>query len=76
MITNPENLSKDRLKAELKKHGIRFNHSENKPYYVELYRRKVQVEPIRAPASEFSDEEYKPSPKPKKKVANIPIGLI
>ena len=67
MITQPENLSKDKLKLELKKHGIRFNNSENKPYYVQLYREKVQVVPGHSQVSEFSDEDYKPSPKPSKK---------
>ncbi len=67
MITTPENLSKDRLKAELKKHGIRFNSNENKPYYIELYRAKILVEPVHTQASEFSDEDYKPSPKLSKK---------
>ena len=67
MITQPENLSKDRLKSELKKHGIRFNNNENKPYYVQLYREKVQGGPAQSLGSEFSDEDYKPSPKPSKK---------
>ena len=77
MITTPENLSKDRLKAELKKHGIRFNNNENKPYYVDLYRKKVQQHPVRTQASEFSDEEYKPTPKPsKKKVIQVVMEVM
>lgn len=72
MITTPENLSKDRLKAELKKHGIRFNNSENKPYYVELYRNKILKESEKEQASEFSDDDYKPTPKPSKKKVCMP----
>ena len=60
MITNPENLSKDRLKAELKKRGIPFNSSENKKYYVDLYRQKiVNAQP---PKGEFSDDDVRTSP--------------
>jgi hypothetical protein len=66
MITNPENLSKDRLKAELRKRGIEFNSQENKRYYVDLYRKKVFVcESVR---SEFSDDDTRRSPGLKKKV--------
>lgn len=76
MITNPENLSKDRLKAELKKKGIRFNNNENKIYYVDLYRSKVMsVEPgFKGGRGEFSsDDEIRQSPKaPKKQVQRLP----
>ncbi len=41
LITNPEYLSKDRLKSELKSHGIKFNQNENKQYYVNLYRKRI-----------------------------------
>ena len=41
MITNPEYLSKDRLKQELKKRGVSFNPNENKDYYIQLFREKV-----------------------------------
>ena len=72
MITNPEHLAKDKLKAELKKRGIRFNHNELKSYYVDLYRSKVMsAERLRGEFS--SDDEIRQTPKvPKKQVcANI-----
>ena len=70
MITNPENLSKDRLKAELKKRGIAFNASENKKYYVDLYRKKILSPEIAR--SEFSDDDIKSSPTPtKRKVSTL-----
>lgn len=64
MITNPENLPKDRLKAELKKKGISFNTNENKKYYVDLYRKKI-LNPELA-RSEFSDDDVSRSPVLKK----------
>lgn len=70
MITTPENLSKDRLKTELKKKGIKFNNNENKLYYVDLYRNKIMtVEPVTVHVrSEFSsDDEIRQSPKVTKK---------
>lgn len=70
MITNPDNLSKDRLKAELKKRGIKCNANENKGYYVDLYREKVMnVEAVYGMVGEFSsDDDIKRSPKVSKKV--------
>ena len=65
---DPESLSKDKLKAELRKSGVIFNHYENKPYYVELYRTKLmEQESLR---SEFSDddEQISRSPRGSKKV--------
>lgn len=41
MSTGPESLSKEKLKSELRKRGVVFSHSENKAYYVELYRSEV-----------------------------------
>lgn len=59
---NPESLSKERLKAELKKKGIKFNASENKSYYVDLYRKRVLNEdPTRGEFS--SDDELRQSPR-------------
>ena len=40
-MKNPEYLTKDRLKSELKKHGVTFDVNENKDYYVQLYRKHV-----------------------------------
>lgn len=69
MITNPENLSKDRLKTELKRKGIDFGTQENKKYYVDLYRKKVMdVQSLR---SEFSDDDVPSSPGPKRKVSQM-----
>lgn len=66
LITNPEYLSKDRLKSDLKTHGIRFNHNENKQYYVKLYRKRIMdTEQSRQEFS--SDEEFTRSPKQEKK---------
>lgn len=66
LITNPEYLSKDRLKSELKTHGIRFNQNENKQYYVNLYRKRLMdTEQSRHEFS--SDEEFTRSPKQEKK---------
>lgn len=62
MISTPENLSKDRLKAELKKKGIKFNTNENKSYYVELYRNKIMYM-----SAAFSDDDVRSSPKVSKK---------
>ena len=39
LFQQPENLTKDRLKAELK--HVAFDPNENKDYYVRLYRSKV-----------------------------------
>lgn len=67
MITNPEYLSKDRLKSELKNHGIKFNHNENKQYYVNLYYKNImQEDNVRG---EFSSDEdlSKRVPKQEKK---------
>ncbi len=62
MITTPDNLPKDRLKAELKKRGIKCNANENKSYYVDLYREKVMGPDFDRPRSEFSsDDEVKQS---------------
>lgn len=60
MITNPEYLPKERLKQELKKHGIKFNSNENKDYYVQLYRDELMQgkEPERITSEFSSDEEF------------------
>lgn len=68
MITNPENLSKDRLKAELKRRGIDFSSQENKKYYVDLYRKKVMTATVESLRSEFSDDDVTSSPGLKRKV--------
>lgn len=74
MITNPENLSKDRLKAELKKRGITFNSNENKKFYVDLYRKKVlNPESVR---SEFSDDDVRSSPTLSKKKVSVMVMCI
>lgn len=68
MITNPDNLTKERLKAELKKKGIRFNANEYKSYYVDLYRRKVMKQAETASyRSEFSDDDVRHSPRTARK---------
>ncbi len=64
-MNNPENLSKDRLKEELRKRGIPFSPAKNKDYYVSLYKdnlaRRARIR------SEFSsdDEAFKRAPKVK-----------
>lgn len=74
MITNPENLSKDRLKAELKKKGIRFNSNENKSYYVDLYRSKV-MQGVKVGHGEFSsDDEIRQSPRASKKQVLVSLA--
>ena len=61
-MNQPENLTKDRLKAELKKHGVSFQPHEMKDYYVQLYRKEVlrgKGGRGRTVRSEFSsDEEF------------------
>ena len=59
-LNNPEYLPKDRLKTELKKHGVAFNNNENKDYYVQLYRKHVlKGKAKQQQRSEFSsDEEF------------------
>ena len=60
MITQPENLTRDRLKAELKKHGVTFSYTQPKSYYVELYRQHVMGKKVRSSPrkrSEFSSDE-------------------
>lgn len=61
-MNQPENLTKDRLKAELKKHGVSFQPHETKDYYVQLYRKEVlrgKGGRGRTVRSEFSsDEEF------------------
>ena len=53
----PENLTKERLKSELKKHGVSFELNENKDYYVRLYRSRVGSPAGRRQRSEFSSDE-------------------
>ena len=74
MITNPENLSKDRLKAELKKRGISFSSQENKKYYVDLYRKKVMV--AESGRSEFSDDDLTNSPGLAKRKVGLQLGRL
>ena len=58
LFQQPENLTKERLKAELKKHGVSFEPNENKDYYVRLYRSKVSRPASgRRQRSEFSSDE-------------------
>lgn len=66
LITNPDYLSKDRLKSELKLHGVKFNQNENKPYYVNLYRKRV-MDSEQSRHEFSSDEELTRSYKPEKK---------
>ena len=63
MFKTPENLTKDRLKTELKKHGVSFDPHQNKDYYVQLYKKGVQESKggahTRSHKGEFSsDEEF------------------
>jgi len=55
MSVDPESLSKEKLKAELRKSGVTFNQYENKPYYVKLYRDKLRRKELSR--AEFSDDE-------------------
>lgn len=41
LFTQPEHLTKDRLKSELKRQGVSFSLSQPKSYYVQLYRERV-----------------------------------
>ena len=54
-FSHPENHSKDRLKAELKKKGIAFSPNKPKDYYVQLYRDNVL--PTTRHRSELSSDE-------------------
>jgi hypothetical protein len=79
MITNPEYLPKDRLKQELKKHGVTFNPNENKDYYVQLYYKEVMQgkEPERGRSEFSSDEEFvKQSPRPSKKQTKVCVRAL
>ena len=55
MSVDPESLSKEKLKAELRKSGVAFNRNENKPYYIRLYRDKLREKELSR--AEFSDDE-------------------
>ena len=58
LFQQPENLTKERLKSELKKHGVPFEQNENKDYYVRLYRSKVSKSAAgRRQRGEFSSDE-------------------
>ena len=60
MITQPEYLTKDRLKAELKKNGVSFEPNENKDYYVQLYKKHImhgKGSRVKGRRSEFSSDE-------------------
>lgn len=57
LFQQPENLTKDRLKVELKKHGVPFDLNENKDYYVRLYRSKVVRSAGRRQRGELSSDE-------------------
>ena len=56
VFQHPENLTKDKLKSELKKSGVTFEPNENKDYYVRLYRSKV-IKQGRRQRTEFSSDE-------------------
>lgn len=74
MITNPEYLPKERLKQELKKHGVSFSPNENKDYYVQLYYKEVMEgkEPERGKSEFSSDEEFvKQNPRTSKKQTKV-----
>ncbi len=63
MFRTPENLTKDRLKAELRKRGVSFEPHQYKDYYVQLYRKEVlkskATARTRTHRSELSsDEEF------------------
>lgn len=53
----PENLTKERLKQELRKNGVPFEPNENKDYYVRLYRSRVAHPAARRTRGEFSSDE-------------------
>lgn len=57
MFQQPEYLTKDRLKAELKKYGVSFLPSEMKDYYVQLYKKQVLRGKGKVARSEFSSDE-------------------
>ena len=60
LITQPENLTRDRLKSELKRQGVTFSPSQPKNYYVQLYRQRVMTQrgsASRRQRSEFSSDE-------------------
>ena len=60
MISQPEYLTKDRLKAELKKSGVSFEPNENKDYYVQLYKKHIMRGKggrVKGRRSEFSSDE-------------------
>ena len=68
MLTQPEYLTKDRLKGELKKHGVTFEPSENKDYYVQLYRKYIlrgKGGRAKGQRSEFSSDEELVSASPR-----------
>lgn len=75
VITEPENLTKDRLKQELERFDIQFEPNENKAYYINLYRKKLlSRKQVRRVRSEFSSDEdirfKKPSAAPVGKKVN------
>ena len=62
VFNQPEHLTKDRLKSELKRQGVTFSPSQPKNYYVQLYREQVlnsssRVATTRRQRSEFSSDE-------------------
>lgn len=58
VITEPENLTKDRLKQELERFDIQFEPNENKAYYINLYRKRLlSKKQVRRVRSEFSSDE-------------------
>ena len=62
VMTEPENLTKDRLKQELQRFDIQFEPNENKAYYVNLYKKRLlskkQVRRVRSEVrKEFSSDE-------------------
>ena len=75
VITEPENLTKDRLKQELDRFDITYEPNEKKLYYVNLYKRRIVTtkRPIRRVRGEFSSDEdirfKKPAAPVEKKVA-------
>jgi len=73
VITEPEHLTKDRLKQELDRFDITYEPNERKQYYVNLYKRRIVTakRPIRRTRGEFSSDEdirFKKPSAPEKKV--------
>jgi len=78
VITEPEHLTRDRLKQELDRFNITYEPNEKKQYYVNLYKRTILTskKPVRRARSEFSSDEDIRFKKPAAPIGRKVISIL